>query len=121
MNNEIRNRKIPEKSNSTKNVLLSTTNLNESDEFQCKNERVERLQNEEPSKEKCVDNITEDCDRKDKLVTPRLHSVLNSVFECFKTDDCFRVTFEFDFITVILFCVAFWTRICNLSQPNNVV
>lgn len=122
MDSEVRNRKTPLKSNS---VSLKKT-PNEDDEFQCKNERVERLLSEEPIQEH-IENVTkDDINQKDKA-KHYFRSTINSAVQCIKkdfwinTDECFKITFEFDFITLTLFVVAFWTRIYKLSQPNNVV
>lgn len=116
---ELKNRKTPLKSASLKK------SSNDSDEFQCKNERVERLQSEEPVQEHFEKNVTKG-DRKDQ-VTQYFQSTIGTVVQFLKTDfrinidECLRITFEFDFMTVTLFVVAFWTRIYKLSQPNNVV
>lgn len=116
---ELRNRKTSQKSNSLKK------SSSDSEEFQCKNERVERLQSEEPIRED-FENVCKG-NRNDKLKQYFFQSSMGSVVQCLKTDfrinidDWLRVSLEFDFITVILFVVAFWTRIYKLSQPNNVV
>lgn len=118
-NSELRNRKTPQKSNS-----MSKKPPDESDELNCKNERVQRLQSEEPTKEH-FKNVTKS-DQKDK-VQNYFRSTIDSALQCIKTDiwinteECFRIKVEFDFMTVTLFVVAFWTRIYKLSQPNNVV
>lgn len=117
-NTELRNRKTTQKSNS-----ISKKPPDESDESTCKNERVQRLQSEEPTKEH-FKNVTSD--RKDK-VQNYFRSTIGSVLRYIETDlwintdECFRISLEFDFMTVTLFVVAFWTRIYKLSQPNNVV
>ncbi len=116
---ELRNRKAQ-----LKNSLL-TKSSNDSEEVQCKNERVERLQNEEPIQEHC-ENVKIKGNQKDK-VKHFVQSTIDNVVQYLKTDFRFdtdeylRIKFEFDFVTVTLFVVAFWTRIYKLSQPNNVV
>lgn len=116
---ELRNRKAP-----LKNNLLKKSST-DSEEVECKNERVERLQSEERiDQENSDDGIKGN--KKDN-VKHSFQTTFNSVVQClktdfrFNTDDCLRITFEFDFVTVALFVVAFWTRIYKLSQPNNVV
>lgn len=113
---EIRNRKTAQKISSVKK------SFNDNEEFQCKNERVERLESEEPKHFKDV--IKGDQSVK---VKNYFQSTVDNAVQFLKTDfrfdidECLRIKFEFDFVTVTLFVVAFWTRIYKLSQPNNVV
>lgn len=120
---ELRNRKTPLKNNSVKKTA------NDSDDLECKKERVERLQNEEPSiEEEHCDNVTKGGKSKQDDDKHKFRStIVDNLVDCLKTesrfnvDECLRIQFEFDFVTVTLFVVAFWTRIYKLSQPNNVV
>lgn len=115
---ELRNRKTTPKTSS----LKKSSEVGE--QFECKNERVERLQSEEPVREH-LENVTTG-NQKDK-VKHYFQSTIDNAVQCLKTDfrfsadEILRIKLEFDFVTVILFVVAFWTRIYKLSQPNNVV
>lgn len=117
---ELRNRKTIQKSGSLKK------SSNDSEEFDCKNERVERLRSEEPNQEH-FENVSKGDGKGDHKVKQYFQSTIDNVVQCLQTDyrinvdECLRITFEFDFVTVALFVVAFWTRIYKLSQPNNVV
>ncbi|KAJ6648764.1 Protein O-mannosyltransferase 1 [Pseudolycoriella hygida] len=112
---ELRNRKTPLKldKNSLKKLF--------SEESQSENERIEQLQDDKHYQERIKDG-----EQKDK-VTNFLQSTMDSWVYYFKTDfrvnkdDLFRITVEFDFVTMCLFVVAFCTRIYKLSTPNNVV
>lgn len=121
---ELRNRKSTQK-----NSLSKKSSDDNNEKSHCEDERVERLQNEEPKQEHCKSASTSTKNNRNEVnkVKQYFRSTIDDVAQCLKTDfrfttdECLRITFEFDVVTVTLFVVAFCTRMYKLSQPNNVV